>query len=332
MNLIPLRILLIAGTMAWMGLAQAVAPTASGHYVRASVISGMHNSVPPECVQATTNAITTWNTVGANFSILPDFFVTTPRAEDQTVEYNQAHITIDTGLFSEPRAVMGTAKDVNPTTKIISNADIRVDDRRVWNHDPSVEQLSCSTLPPTINQIDWESVILHEFGHAIGFEHDASLGCAMYPGGSPGTMQRTLCAEEKQAYIDNYKALRITSIPNVSGPQQVNIPAKVFYAGTPAFPVQRKTKIIQCASGWTCDDYNGTYSTSAPSPLTFNFKCTPTTSMPTATFKWRTTLVDANGVVTNAVDHTSTCTKPAGLLGDRPSGELKGINRVIITD
>lgn len=331
MNLISQRIL-VAGAMAWAGLAQATAPTAAGHYVRASVVSGMHNSVPPDCIQATTNAITTWNNVGANFSILPDFLVSTPRPDDQTVEYNEANITIDTGLFSNPRGIMGTTRDLNLTTKIITNADIRVDDRRVWNHDPSVEQLSCSTLPPTINQVDWESAILHEFGHAVGFLHDASVGCAMYEHGLPGATQRTLCADERQAHIDNYKALRITSIPNFSGPQQVSIPAKVFYAGAPVFPVQRKTKIIQCASGWTCNDYNGTYSTSAPSPLTFNFKCTPPTSMPTATFKWRTTLVDANGVVTNAVDHTSTCTKPAGLLGDRPSGEQKGINRIIITD
>ncbi|MBT2745619.1 MULTISPECIES: matrixin family metalloprotease [unclassified Lysobacter] len=332
MNHIPLRILLVAGAMAWAGLAQAAAPTAVGHYVRASVISGMHNSVPPNCVEATTSAITTWNTVGANFSIFPDFLVSTPRPDEQTVEYNEANITIDTGLFSEPRAVMGTARDVNPTTKIITNSDIRVDDRRVWNHDPSVEQLSCSTLPPTINQVDWQTVMLHELGHAIGFLHDASIGCAMYGGGSPGTMQRTLCADEKQAYIDNYKALRITSIPNVSGPQQVNIPAKIFYAGTPVFPVKRRTQTIQCASGWSCSDYNGSYATSAPSPLTFNFKCTPGDPLPTATFKWRTTLTDANGVVTNAVDHTSTCTRPAGSLKERPSGEPKRINRVIITD
>lgn len=104
---------------------------------------------------------------------------------------------------------------------------------------------------------------------------------------------------------------KIASIPNVSGPQGVNIPAKIHYKGYPLFPVKRQTKIVSCAAGWSCSDYNGTYTSNTPSPLTFNFRCTNSSPEPTATFRWRTTLTDADGVVTNAVEHTSTCTTPA---------------------
>lgn len=100
----------------------------------------------------------------------------------------------------------------------------------------------------------------------------------------------------------------LTSIPNVSGPHNVSFQAQVFFQGVPKFPVQRKTKIVSCAMGWTCSDYNGTYTTSSTSPLTFNYKCNVTGSNPTSTFVWSTTLVGADGVATNAIQHTSTCT------------------------
>lgn len=116
--------------------------------------------------------------------------------------------------------------------------------------------------------------------------------------------------------VDHFSALSVSvlkepfsldSIPNVSGPHNVSFQAQVFYKGVPKFTVQRKTKIMSCPSGWTCSDYNGSYSSNTASPLTFNFKCTTTGATPTATFSWRTTLVGADGATTNAIDHTSTC-------------------------
>ncbi|WP_408950201.1 S1 family peptidase [Lysobacter sp. Hz 25] len=106
------------------------------------------------------------------------------------------------------------------------------------------------------------------------------------------------------------EAFSLDRIPNVSGPHNVAFQAQVFYKGVPKFTVQRRTKIISCPSGWTCNDYNGSYTSNTASPLTFNFKCTTTGSMPTATFAWRTTLIGADGATTNAIDHTSTCTAP----------------------
>jgi len=93
----------------------------------------------------------------------------------------------------------------------------------------------------------------------------------------------------------------IDTIPNVTGPQGVNIPATINFKGYPRFTVRRATKIVTCASGWKCSDYNGTYTSNVPSPLTFNFRCNNSTPLPTATFRWRTTLTDASGIFTNSV-------------------------------
>lgn len=334
MKSIFLRAALATAAITWAGLIHAALPTASAKHARASVISGMHSSIPPNCVEATTNAINAWNAAGANFSILPDFIVSTPRPDEQTQEYNDANVTIDDGVLQDPRALMAARVDADPATRIIKNADIRVDKRRIRNNDPTQIQLNCSTFDPVpVDVVDWQSAILHEFGHVVGLEHDANdIGCAMYDQLGPGQIQRTLCPAEKQSYIDNYKALRITGIPNVSGPQRVVISAKIFYAGAAPFPLTRETINISCPGGWSCGPYNGNFPVNAPSPLTFNFKCTNTGDLPTSTFGWRTTLIDANGVRTNAVDHTSTCTSPAGASSEISGDKPKGIGRIIIID
>lgn len=120
----------------------------------------------------------------------------------------------------------------------------------------------------------------------------------------------------------------LSSIPNVSGPQGVNIPAQVFFTGYTHFPVKRHTQIISCASGWDCSDYDGTYSTASASPLTFNFLCSNSSPMATATFRWRTTLEGADGVVSNAIEHTSTCTKPATATASQRTGGRPSIRIV----
>lgn len=329
-----LSIAAISATMACAGTTHAALPTAFAKFSRASVTSGMHHSIPPTCVQPTINAINSWSAVGANFVLFPDFITSTPRPEEQTQTFNSANVTIDDGVLANPLALMAARVDTNNTTKIIANSDIRIDKRRIWNNDPTQIQLSCSpasSTPPTV--VDWESAILHEFGHVVGINHDAfDLACAMYDELGPGVTVRALCAKEKQTYIDNYKTLQIVSLPNVAGPHNVDISAKVFYEGSPTFPLKRETLNTSCPSGWSCSAYNGNYSSHAASPLTFNYKCTVSASKPTATFGWRTTLIDANGVRTNSIDHTSTCTQSTSTLSEDASATPGGINRVIITD
>lgn len=334
MKATALRTALATGAVAWAGVTYATPPDFLGKWQIGSVIVGTHSSIPPACVQPTANAVKTWVAVGANLLLFPDFSVSQPRVATQTKDYNYKNVTIEDGTPQNPAAIMAARVKVDTTTKFLENADITVDKRRIANNDPTQIQLSCSTgptVPPT--QVDWESAILHELGHVVGLaDGTTDISCSMYFELGPGQIQRNLCSDEKQVYIEAYKPIKILGLENVAGPQGVNIPARIFYEGMPRFPVQRKTQIIQCADGWSCSNYNGTYSTYASSPLIFNFKCTNPNPMPTATFKWRTTLTDANGKVTNAVDHTSICTRPAGTKAESSDVVSKGVNRVIITD
>lgn len=329
-----LRKSLAIAAMAWTGLCDAAPPNFLAKWQINSAIVGIHSSIPPACVQPTANAVAAWNNVGANFRLFPDFIVSQPRVADQTPDYDNKNVTIEDGTPSNPLALMAARVTMNLSTKVLQNGDIVVDKRRIWNNDPTQIQLSCSTaanVPPT--EVDWESAILHELGHVVGIDDDKSdISCSMYFELGPGQKQRDLCADEKQVYIDGYKPFKIVSLANVAGFQGVNIPARIVYEGIPRFPVQRKTKIVECASGWSCSDYNGSYRAYTDSPLTFNFKCTNPSPLPTATFKWRTTLTDAHGTTTNAVDHTSTCTRAAAARQESADAVSDGIGRVIIAD
>ena len=330
-----LRIALATTIVASTGVANATPPVIYGKYGTRSIIVGFHNSIPTDCINSTIVAANTWNAVNADFDLKLSTASFQPRFEEQTPAFDDQNVTVQDGTPQNPNAVMVTRVRRNTATNIIENTDITVDKRRInQTGSPPVAKLSCTGLNPTPgSELDFESSILHELGHVVGLEDVVDEpSCALYYSLPPGLQRRSLCANEKQAHLTNYgKRFQIVSLANVAGPQGVDIPARIFYDGTPKFPVQRKTKIVECASGWSCSDYNGTYSSSTPSPLTFNFKCTPSTPMPTATFRWRTTLTDANGVVTNAVEHTSTCTRPAGTKVGGTS-EPGGVNRIVITN
>ncbi|WP_425481894.1 N-acetylmuramoyl-L-alanine amidase [Lysobacter panacisoli] len=99
----------------------------------------------------------------------------------------------------------------------------------------------------------------------------------------------------------------ISSIPSSPGKYYQDFPVKYYFTGYPRFPVTLKTTNVSCPSGWTCSNKSTSYARVVPSPLTSNFYCTAQSTTPAATFKWRTTLVDADGVATKPVDHTTTC-------------------------
>ena len=331
MSLNFLRTALAVSLIMSAGLARAEDPVITREWQTDFIRVGFNDSVPSNCVMPTVAATNSWNAVGADFYHELDLFTRHPLIANQTAAFNGKNITIEPSDDIRPDAVMSTRLDPDPSgAGNLVNADIRVNRRILEAGD-----ISCSTAEVVpADKVDWESAILHEFGHGIGFVQDVNEPtCSMHWSLTDGEKRRVLCAAEKQAYIDAYgKKFKILSIPNVSGPQQTDIPAKVIYEGTPVFPVERRTKYISCPSGWSCSNYNGTYSSATSSTLTFNFRCDPSVPLPTATFQWRTTLIDANGKETDSVDHTSTCTKPPGTLNKNSGDKPTGINRVIITN
>jgi hypothetical protein len=104
------------------------------------------------------------------------------------------------------------------------------------------------------------------------------------------------------------EAFAIGTIADASGPQNTDIPVWLNFKGYPRFPVDWNVEVVSCAPGWSCSDGVVTYPDTVPPPLGINFSCDTPTSMPTATFVWRSSLTGSDGVVTDAVEHTTTCT------------------------
>lgn len=331
---LSLRVALAAGLAAWCPTLFAGPPLIERQWPSASIDVGFHSSAST-CIYPAIGAANTWNAVGADFYLRTESIASHPRVAQQTAAFNNTHVTIE----DADDVTEGAGAEARTTTDIggsvILNSDVFLDRKRM-NGTPGFSQMACTTAPiisPT--EFDGQSAILHELGHVVGFAgnpHTDFPNCIMFGGLMLGQVKRSLCADEKEEYIRKYGVpFKIVSLPDVAGPQGVDIPARIFYSGEPTFPVTRKTENLQCPSGWSCSDYSGTHATETQ-PLTFNFKCTNATPMPTATFYWRTTLTDATGVVSNTWTHASTCTKPASDAPSRSTGSDAGsVNRIIIT-
>lgn len=102
---------------------------------------------------------------------------------------------------------------------------------------------------------------------------------------------------------------KLVSVPNVSGTYSHSLEVLFHYTGHPRFPLFLQTEIIECPAGWSCRGKQWSYNVYKPSPLAFNFTCGSHPTQDSATFKWRTTLRDADGIVTSAIDHTTTCSR-----------------------
>src|SRR3546814_18483794 len=86
---------------------------------------------------------------------------------------------------------------------------------------------------------------------------------------------------------------------------------------------------VGCPDTWDCSSYNKMHTASELS-LEFNFHCAASPATPTATFQWKTTLTDADGVVTNVIQHSSTCTRTG--LGSRAASSNSEKPHAYITE
>lgn len=103
----------------------------------------------------------------------------------------------------------------------------------------------------------------------------------------------------------------IDNIPDTSGPHNTPITHTVFYNGYPQFPVTAEMEYVTCPTGWYCNDFEIALASKAPSPLLYSTTCDAPDSEPSATFRLKTTLIDADGVSTGPTEHSYTCTTPA---------------------
>ncbi|WCE05855.1 hypothetical protein [Pseudoxanthomonas sp. JBR18] len=197
-----------------MNSALAAGPVNEAQWPGQGIRQGFHDSITNAgCAFASLGASNSWNAVNASFAIAADLFYTYPRVQDQTQAFNYQYITVeDAPNLPSPTALMKTRILRDPGGGTIINADIFVISSRLdpaYADDGGFYCLTSSNVPG--DQFDFESSMLHEFGHALGFqvtaEYYGDVNCAMYYGLAAGQARRTLCNTEKQEFLDAYGAL-----------------------------------------------------------------------------------------------------------------------------
>lgn len=103
----------------------------------------------------------------------------------------------------------------------------------------------------------------------------------------------------------------IADIPAASGVFRVRFPVPMTLQGHPRFPVTVVTVPVECPATWSCNSKRNTFTQATDNKVTPTYYCDAPNTKPAASFKWKTTVKDADGVVTATVEHTTSC-GPAG--------------------
>ncbi len=174
--------------------------------------------VPAGCDAPTQAAATTWNNAGARFQItgVGQNYTSTYIDENNNPDYNYINIQDASGLASNtPMQTISTSVSSGGRW-VRGDANIYVNTTMIYYYDPGETQqptdFYCATTVPSGgigSQTDYQTAMLHEFGHAIGFNHrtDGSTGpCIMAASVPRGTIKRTICADERQRMVSVYGA------------------------------------------------------------------------------------------------------------------------------
>lgn len=160
-----------------------------------SVPVAIHDQMPVVCDQDTTNAATKWNNVYANF-IFTDtgnlfYSARVAYGRDPT----RVNIEDSDVRANNPYALMQTNRYTSGST--ITDADIYVQyDWLYYAGDPSgTNGFYCGDY--SASKTDYESTIMHELGHVLGFsDRTDTIECVMKGSIAPGTLRTAPCQDE----------------------------------------------------------------------------------------------------------------------------------------
>ncbi|WP_081770146.1 N-acetylmuramoyl-L-alanine amidase family protein [Luteimonas huabeiensis] len=100
----------------------------------------------------------------------------------------------------------------------------------------------------------------------------------------------------------------ITDIPNATASREQPARIPISFSGYPQFPVRQTIQAASCPSGWICRG-NELIHQNGPSPLHFTSTCNVGTA---GTVRWRTTLIDSDGVKTEPFESEVVCLPSSG--------------------
>lgn len=162
-------------------------------------------ALPVLCDTNMSAAANTVNAIGANFQLTGTTQNYTSTYYDATQDPDFLNIQDASAMTSVMRTISWTY-DTPGTPDEAIDATVHVNaDRLYYDENDTVKSndLVCGTTTTSSNigqRVDFQSAMLHEFGHVMGMDHrtDGSTGpCVMAQYLSVGQIKRAFCSDEK---------------------------------------------------------------------------------------------------------------------------------------
>lgn len=164
----------------------------------------IYSGLPAACDDPVGRAANTWNAAGANF-----VFTGAGITWSQNAYNDGTGINIISAVLDGYGASVTTATTIYSmaSATIIADSDVKVNNDLIYYPQTTDTKKPydfwCNDIiqGPIWSMADYESTILHELGHTVGFGHrtDGTTGpCVMAASMARGTLKRSLCTDEAQ--------------------------------------------------------------------------------------------------------------------------------------
>ncbi|MCR2834662.1 matrixin family metalloprotease [Parerythrobacter lacustris] len=183
------------------------AQTIGQKYDRTNVTVNQNSGLSTKCRPAIARAVATWNGQSSPFTY--SYSTTATRSSLENGDDN--NLTFDyTSDTTMGTALAQTRYDNAISGNRYRDADIYINANRLFYTTSSGDNIGEYFCPSSAgqttpsNRYDFETVVLHELGHAFGLAHFSSTSCTLYASLAPGQQKRVPCSTEVGVFNSIY--------------------------------------------------------------------------------------------------------------------------------
>lgn len=165
----------------------------------------LHVEMDPICDNDTARAVSVWNSLNGSFKW--QFDKRSSLVVQRAAGDPEARTTVEIGATSSSTAAASTNVTYWEDGFRMLDADIAFNSNFYYFQNGDSPRMFCSVngSPVHYAKYDYQSLLIHEVGHSVGFREDYNNPlCAMYYTITYGVSRRTLCTGERNEFLRYY--------------------------------------------------------------------------------------------------------------------------------